>query len=54
MPATSEAQRRLFCAALSIKQGLAKKSSNPTAAKLAEQNSEATLREFCKSKVEGS
>ncbi len=52
MPATSESQRRLFCAALSIKLGDSPASSNAQAAKLASQMSEAELREFCESKVE--
>ena len=52
MPATSEAQRRLFCVALSIKRGETPKSYSKQAAKLAEENDEATLKEYCGSKVE--
>ena len=51
MPAESEAQRRLMCLALSMKQGTTPKSRSKQAAKLAETMSEEQLREFCKSKV---
>ena len=51
MPATSEAQRRLFCLALSIKKGDTPASKSAQAAKLASQMSEAELREFCESEV---
>lgn len=51
MPATSENQRKLFCAALAIKQGKAEPTGG--AAKLARENSEETLRDYCESPVKG-
>jgi len=51
MPATSEAQRRLFCIALSIKRGETPKTYSKQAAKMAAENSEETLTEYCGSKV---
>ena len=50
-PATSEAQRRLFCVALSIKRGETPKSYSKQAAKMASEMSEAQLAEYCGSKV---
>ena len=51
MPATSEAQRKLFCVALSIKRGETPKTYSEQAAKMAEENSEETLTEYCGSPV---
>lgn len=51
MPATSEAQRRLACLALSIKLGKTPKSRSEQAAKMAESMSEKQLRDFCESKA---
>lgn len=51
MPATSEAQRKLFCIALSIKRGETPASYSKQAAKLAEENSEETLKEYCEAPV---
>lgn len=51
MPATSENQRTLFCIALAIKRGETPKSYSAEAAKLAEQNDEETLRDYCKAPV---
>lgn len=50
-PATSEAQKKLFCVALSIKRGETPKDYSKQAAKIAEENSEETLVEYCGSKV---
>jgi len=50
-PANSESQRRLFCVALSIKRGETAKSYSKQAAQIADENDEATLKEFCESKV---
>jgi len=52
MPATSEAQKTLFCIALAIKRGETPRSYSAEAAKLADGNSEETLREYCKAPVE--
>lgn len=52
MPAVSENQRKLFCIALSIKKGDTPASYSEQAAKLASENSEETLREYCESPVE--
>ena len=49
-PATSEAQRKLFCVALSIKRGETPKSYSKAAAALAEQNDEQTLKDYCEKK----
>jgi len=51
MPATSESQRKLFCIALSIKQGETKASYSAEAAKLAEENDLETLKEYCEEPV---
>ena len=51
MPATSEAQRKLFCIALSIKKGETPKNYSAQAAKLAEGNSEETLSHYCEEPV---
>ena len=51
MPATSEDQRRLFCVALSIKQGKTPKSYSKQAAKMATTMSAEQLKDFCESKV---
>lgn len=53
MPATSEAQRKLFCIALSIKRGETPASYSKEAAKIAEENSEETLVDYCGSKPKG-
>ena len=50
-PATSEAQRRLFCLALSIKEGKTEASLSKEGARIASENSIETLTEFCKSPV---
>ena len=52
MPAISEAQRRLFCVALSIKRGETPASYSKQAAKIAEENDEATLKDYCEKKKE--
>lgn len=52
MPATSEAQRRLACAALSIKLGKSKPSGQ--AAEMAKSMSEEDLRHYCESEVKKS
>lgn len=52
MPATSEAQRKLFCIALAIKRGETPASYSEEGARLASENSEETLRDYCKSPVE--
>lgn len=51
MPATSENQRTLFCIALAIKRGEQPKSYSAQAAKLAEENDEATLKDYCEAPV---
>ncbi len=51
MPATSESQRKLFCIALSIKKGETPKDYSAQAAKLAEGNSEETLKDYCEESV---
>lgn len=51
MPATSENQRTLFCIALAIKRGEQPKSYSAQAAKLAEGNDEATLKEYCEQPI---
>jgi len=51
MPATSRAQRALFCIALAIKRGKTPKNYSKKAAKLAAENSEETLRDFCEPPV---
>ena len=51
-PAVSEAQRKLFCIALSMKRGETPKSYSKEAARLAEQNDEKTLADYCHSKKE--
>jgi len=51
MPATSQAQKTLFCIALAIKRGKTSKSYSKQAAKLAEENDEATLKEYCEAPV---
>lgn len=51
MPATSEAQRRLMCIALSIKRGETPASYSKEAARLAETMSESDLEDYCGSKV---
>jgi len=47
MPSVSEKQRTLFCVALSIKRGETPASYSAQAAKLAEENSEETLKHYC-------
>lgn len=51
-PATSEAQRRIMCLALSIKQGKTPRSRSDEASKLADSMSEQQLKDFCGSKVQ--
>ena len=51
MPATSEAQRKLFCIALSIKRGETEASYSEQAAKMAAENDEETLREYCEKPI---
>lgn len=51
-PATSEAQRKLFCIALSISRGETPASYSEEAAEIARKTDEETLREFCESPVE--
>jgi len=53
MPATSSAQRKLFCIALQMKLGKTPKSYSAEAAKMAREMSIKTLSEYCHSKVEG-
>ena len=50
-PAETERQRKLFCVALAIKQGLTPKSYSAEAAKMADEMTEAQLKEFCKSEA---
>lgn len=51
MPAKTEAQRKLFCIALSIKRGETPKTYSEEAARIAAENTEETLVEYCGSKV---
>lgn len=51
MPATSEAQRKLFCIALSIKRGETPASYSEEAARLASENSEETLKDYCEKPI---
>ena len=51
MPATSEAQRKLMCIALSMKRGKTERSYSKEAARLAESMSEEDLVDYCGSKV---
>lgn len=51
MPATSEAQRRLMCLALSIKLGKVSPKKSPQAAKMARTMSVEDLSDYCKSPV---
>ena len=51
MPATSEAMRRKFCIALSIKLKKTPASYSPEAAKMAKEMSVKDLSDFCKGKV---
>lgn len=51
-PAVSEAQRRIFCIALAIKRGETPKTYSKEGARLAAENTEETLVEYCGSKVE--
>lgn len=51
MPATSKRQKVLFCVALQIKLGKTPKSYSKEAARMAEETSEATLREYCEGEV---
>lgn len=48
-PSTSEKQRRLFCLALSIKQGLTPASKSEEAARIASEMSEKQLKDMCAS-----
>lgn len=52
MPAKTEAQRKLFCIALSIKRGETPKTYSKQAAEIAAGNTEEKLVEYCGSKVE--
>jgi len=49
MPAETKDARIKWCIALGIKRGETPRSYSPSAAKMADENSEETLREFCKS-----
>ena len=53
MPATSEAQRRLMCIALSIRLGKTPAKYSPEAAEMAKTMSLADLKEFCRSVKKG-
>lgn len=50
-PAVSESQRRLFCIAMSIKEGKTEPSFSKEGARIASENSLETLKEFCESEV---
>lgn len=50
MPAETEAQRKLFCIALSIKRGEQPASYSKQGAEMAETMSEEKLKEYCGSK----
>lgn len=52
MPATSEAQKTLFCVALAIKRGETPASYSKEAARLASENSEETLNDYCEAPIE--
>ena len=51
MPSSSEAQRKLFCVALSIKRGETPASYSKQAAKMASEMTEEQLVEYCGSPV---
>ena len=51
MPASSEAQRRKMCIALSIKLGKTPKSYSPEAAEMAKTMSLAELKAYCREPV---
>ena len=51
MPAQTEAQRKLFCIALSIKRGETPASYSKQAAEMAKGTSEEKLVEYCGTKV---
>ena len=51
MPATSEDQRTLWCIALAIKRGETPASYSKEAAKIASENSEETLKDYCEAPV---
>jgi len=51
MPATSSAQRKIMCIALSIKLGKTPKSYSAEAAKMAKEMSVKDLSDYCKSPV---
>ena len=51
MPAETEAQRKLFCVALSIKRGDTPKTYSKQAAKMASEMSEEQLVDYCGSPV---
>lgn len=50
-PARTEAQRKLFCIALSIKRGKTSTSYSKEAAKMASEMSEEVLKEYCEASV---
>jgi len=50
-PAVSRQQQKLFCIALSIKRGQTKASYSKEAARLAKENDEQTLVDYCKAPV---
>jgi len=52
MPSKSTRQKRLMCIAQSIKQGKKPASYSPQAARIADQMTEAQLKEFCEAPVE--
>ena len=51
MPAVSEDQRTKFCIAAAIKRGDTPRSYSPECAKMADENSQETLDEYCKSPI---
>lgn len=51
MPATSEAQRALWCIAQAIKEGRTPKSYSKKAAEIARNNSLETIKDFCESPI---
>ena len=52
MPAVSEDQRTLFCIAAAVKKGETPRDYSPEATKLADENSQETLDEYCKAPVQ--
>lgn len=50
-PAVNESQRRLFCIALAIKRGETPASYSKEAARLASENSEEILKDYCEKPI---